>query len=88
MLKTTFVKTILLKFFGSWISGTYKAWIAKIIVEYAYTELAEPIVKLVFRKAGYLYSKVEGKIIIEKIKEARDENNPDKYDAAVDLIFK
>jgi hypothetical protein len=87
-LKSTFVKTILLKMFGSAISGGYKAWIAKLIVEYAYEELAEPIVKLVFRRAGYLYNKVEGKIIIEKIKEARDENNSEKYNSAVDVIFK
>lgn len=87
-LKSTFVKTILLKMFGSIVSGSYKAWIAKLIVEYAFEELAEPIIKLAFRKMGYVYNRIEGEIQIKKLNEAREKNDEKAYNLVIDDILK
>ena len=87
-LKSAFVKTILLQIFGSVISGKYKAWIAKVIVEYAFESLALPIIQLGFRKMGYAYHKAEGQIIFKKIEEAKANNDENKYDEAIDGLFR
>lgn len=87
-LKSQFVRMILLKMFGKMISGGYKAFIAKLIVEYAFEELALPIIQLGFRKMGYVYHKVEGQIIFKKIEEAKANNDENKYDSAIDDLFR
>lgn len=87
-LKSAFVKTILLQIFGSVISGKYKAWIAKIIVEYAFDTLALPIIQLSFRKMGYAYHRIEGQIIFKKIEEAKANNDEKQYDQAIDNLFR
>lgn len=88
LLKQAWVKTILLQIFGSWVSGTYKLWIAKQIVEYAFDTLALPIVQLTFRKMGYAYHKAEGAIIFKRIEEAKATDDEKKYDKAVDDLFR
>jgi hypothetical protein len=88
LLKSAFVKTILLQIFGSVVSGKYKAWIAKIIVEYAFDTLALPIIQLSFRKMGYVYYRVHGDILFKRIEEAKNDNNMKAYDDAVDSLFR
>lgn len=88
LLKSAWVRMILLKMFGSAISGGYKAWIAKVIVEYAFDELALPIIKLAFRKMGYVYHRAEGQIIFKRIEQAKEENDQAKYDSAIDDLFR
>ena len=87
-LKSAFVKAILLRWLGSAMSGTYKAWIAKVIVEYAFNTLALPIVQLTFRKMGYAYHRIEGQIIFKRIEDAKASNDQEKYDKAVDDLFR
>lgn len=87
-LKSAFVKTILLQIFGSVISGKYKVWIAKLIVEYAFDSLALPIINLAFRKMGYVYYRVQGDIIFKRIEQAKADNDATKYDKAVDDLFR
>lgn len=87
-LKQAWVKTILLQIFGSVISGKYKAWIAKIIVEYAFESLALPIINLAFRKMGYVYYRVQGDILFKRIEQAKADNDMVKYDKAVDDLFR
>jgi hypothetical protein len=87
-LKQAWVKTILLQIFGSVISGKYKAWIAKIIVEYAFETLALPIIQLSFRKMGFVYYRVQGDILFKRIEEAKADNDMVKYDKAVDDLFR
>lgn len=88
LLKQAWVRTILLQIFGGMISGGYQAWIAKLIVEYAFESLALPIINLGFRKMGYVYYKVQGDIIFKRIEQAKEDNNATKYDAAVDSMFR
>jgi hypothetical protein len=88
VLKNAWVRMILLKVFGAAISGGYQAWIAKLIVEYAFDTLALPIIKLSFRKMGYVYHKAEGQIIFKRLEEAKVENDKVKYDAAIDDLFR
>lgn len=87
-LKQAWVKTILLQIFGSVVSGKYKAWIAKIIVEYAFGSLALPIIQLSFRKMGFVYYRVQGDILFKRIEEAKNDNNMKAYDDAVDSLFR
>lgn len=87
-LKSQFVRVILLKMFGSAISGGYKAFIAKLIVQYAFDELALPIIQLAFRKMGYVYHRTEGQIIFKRIEEAKVTDDEKKYDQAVDDLFR
>ena len=65
----------------------FKAWLIKEIAEHLYDEIGEPIVKAVLAKAGYLYTKVEGSVIVKKIEEAKNENNQSDYDSNMDDIF-
>ena len=78
-LKGAAVKAVLKRFL---ISGGIKGWLISFIVEEAFEEIAEPILKAVGRKIGYVIDRVEGSIVINKIEEARDENNQDEYDRA------
>lgn len=88
LLKQAWVKTILLQIFGAAISGGYQAWVAKLIVEYAFDKLALPIVQLTFRKMGYAYHRIEGQIIFKRIEEAKANNDQAKYDKAIDDLFR
>jgi hypothetical protein len=88
LLKVAWVRTILLQIFGAAISGGYQAWIAKLIVEYAFDTLALPIIQLAFRKMGYVYHREEGKIIFTRMEEAKRDNDKVKYDSAVDDLFR
>lgn len=88
LLKQAWVRTILLQIFGGMISGGYQAWIAKLIVDYAFESLALPIINLAFRKMGYAYYRVQGDIIFKRIEQAKEDNNAKKYDEAVDRLFR
>lgn len=66
----------------------FKAWLIKEIAEHLYDEIGEPVVKAILAKAGYLYTKVEGTVIVNKIEEAKNENNQADYDTNMDDLFK
>lgn len=65
-----------------------KAWIVKFLIEELFEEIVEPLTKLALRKVKYEYRKHEGEVIIEKIKEARENKNEDDYNSHVDDIFR
>lgn len=77
------VKLALKKLLGSAAAGGFKAWLVTFVVKELYDEVAEPIIKLAFRKSGYVYNKIDGKIKIKKLREARNENDEDAYDNIV-----
>lgn len=64
-----------------------RAWLVKLVVTEFFDEIAEPIIKLGVRKANYTYNKIQGNILIEKIKEDINEGNQGSYDNHVDDIF-
>lgn len=82
-LKGKAVKLALKKILGSAVAGGFKAWIIKFIVTELFEEVAEPIIKLGFRKTGYLVDKAGGHYTLRRIENAQ--NNDDWYDAADDV---
>jgi len=86
-LKSAAVKAALLQFLGSTIAGGWKAWIIKFIVTELFEELAEPLVKYFFRKIGYVYDRIEGEIKFKRIEKAREDNDKNAYNIAVDDVF-
>lgn len=83
-LKGESIKLVFKTLFKSAPMGGFRLWLVKIIVKEFYVEIGEPVIKAVFVEGGYLYHKVEGKIIVKRIKDA---TNQAEYDAAMDDIF-
>jgi len=78
-LKGEAIKLALKKLLGSAAAGGIKGWIIKFVVEQLFEEVAQPIIELGFRKMGYLVHRIEGEIILKKIKDAKNENDFDRY---------
>ena len=62
----------------------FRKWVIKVIVENFFDEIADPIIKASFINMGYIYNRIEGKILIKKVQNA---NNQLDYDSAIDNIF-
>lgn len=86
-LKGAAVKAALKKLLGSAALGGFKTWIIKYIITELFEELAEPLMKAAFVKMGYFYDRVEGKIIVKRIEQAREAGNGEDYDNATDDVF-
>jgi hypothetical protein len=86
-LKGAGVKLALKKLLGTAAVGGFKVWLITFIVENLYEEFAEPLVKAVFVKLGYYYDRINGEIIVKKIRQAREDGNAEDYDAATDDVF-
>ena len=87
-LKSAAVKAALLRFLGSSISGGWKAFVVKFIVTELFEEIAEPIVRYAFREMGYAYNRIEGEVVLKKIKQAKKEDNEEDYNTHLDGAFK
>lgn len=87
-LKGAAVKAALKKLLGSAVMGGPKAWIIKFIVTELFEEIGEPIIKAGFTFMGYQYARIEGKIIVKKLEQAREDNNAENYDNASDDVFR
>ena len=85
-LKDKVVKTALIHLLGT--TAGWKAWILKFIVTELFEEVVEPMIKALFREIGHGVDKAEGKRKFQKIQEAMREEDPSKYDSAVDDVFK
>lgn len=68
--------------------GGFKGWLIRLVVTELYEEIGEPIIKYALNEVGYQYDKVKGRVIVRRIEKARNENNPDGYNSAVDSSFK
>ena len=86
-LKGEAVKLALQKLLGSALAGGFRGWLIKYAVEYLFEEVAEPIAKLTLRNVGYVYHRVEGKVILKKIQKAKEEGDGEDYDSAVDDLY-
>lgn len=86
-LKGAAVKAALKKLLGSAVAGGPKAWIISFITKELYDEFAEPLIIYALGKVGYVYSKVEGRILIKRLEEARENNDADAYNDAADDVF-
>jgi hypothetical protein len=86
-LKGAAVKAALKAFLGTAAGVGFKAWLIKFVVTELYEEIGEPLIKAAFVQMGYYYDRTKGKITIKRIQEARESNNGQAYNTAVDDIF-
>lgn len=56
-------------------------------VDKAWDEVVEPFMKVALVRAGYSYDVKQGKVLIEKLKQAEEANDQDTYDSTVDDIL-
>lgn len=59
--------------------GGLKGWLIKLVITEFYDEIAEPLIKLSMRKAGYIYEVNQGKHLLLEIENA--ENSDAWHDA-------
>jgi len=71
---------------GSRFAGI-KAWLVKMGVELFWDHVAEPIARYAVRKGLLGYDKIQGKIQVKRLSEARESGNAEDYDDATDGIF-
>ena len=79
-LEGEFVKLALKKLLGSSSMGGVRAWLISLLAKELYEEVGEPLVELALRKVGYAYNKFDGKVKVNKLKEARRAKDEDAYD--------
>ena len=78
------VKLALKKILGSAAAGGFKAWLVSFVVKELYDEIGEPLVRAALNRVGYTYDKIEGKVLIKKLREADNEAD---YDSTIDDIL-
>lgn len=86
-LKSKFVSMSIAKIIGSAALGGFRIWLIKFLVENLYDQIAEPIVKAILIKGGYVYDRIEGNVLVKKIEKAKEENNETDYNAGIDDIL-
>jgi hypothetical protein len=84
-LKGESVKAAFILIFKTAAFGGIRAWLINLAVGIFYHEIGEPVIRAVFAEGGYLYYRIEGRIIVKRIKDAQNEV---QYDSAIDDIFK
>lgn len=77
-LKQGAVKMALLKFLGPAAAG-WQAWLVSFIAEELFEEIAEPVIRLTFRKAGWAYDRVNGEVILKRVEDAKKTGDKHKY---------
>jgi len=77
-LKQGAVKMALLKFLGPAAAG-WQAWIVTFIATEMFEEIAEPIIRLTFRKAGWSYDRINGEVILKRIEDAKKTGDKHSY---------
>lgn len=66
---------------------TFKEWLISLIVDYLYDDIGEPILKLLLNRAEYAVEYIDGKLIVSRIKKAKNENDQTSYDHAMDDLL-
>ena len=86
-LKGEIVKVALRTFLKSGAGAGFQVWLVTFIAEEFADEIAEPIVKAMFTRAGYTYRKIDGKIMVKKLEEAQESGDEADYNSTVDDIL-
>lgn len=86
-LKGAAVKAALKSLLGASYMIGFKAWLVKFIVTELFEEIGEPLIKAGFIRMGYYYDRVNGNIIVKRIHEAREDENEQEYNNAIDDLF-
>lgn len=79
ILKGKVVKMALVKFLGSAAAGGITGWLVTFIVEELFERVAEPIIRMSFRKGALFYDKTEGKLMVRKIRKAKEGKDEEEY---------
>jgi hypothetical protein len=87
-LKSKFIVAALKKILGTSVATGFKGWLISWVAENFFEEIAEPLIKKSIRGLGYVYLKVEGKVIIKKLDQAQENNDENAYDSAMDDLLK
>lgn len=83
ILKAEAIRVAIIKILGSAAVGGFRVWLIKTIVGHFYDEVAE----VVFREAGYIYNKVNGKVLLKRLRKAQEEKDVKKIDDIRDDIL-
>ena len=82
ILKSKIVKMAVVRLIG--VSAGFKAWVLSMVLKYIFDLVAVPIINLAIRKGMLVYDTARGKIIVKKLKKAKEDGNEDDYDDIVD----
>jgi hypothetical protein len=85
-LKGAAIKAALKKILGSAVMGGFKAWLVKFVVTELFEQVGEPLIRLSFRKGLFLVDKVSGKLLIIKLRNAKENSDENSYDDAIDKL--
>ena len=85
-LKGALVKKALKIFLGTAAGVGFKAWLVKFLAENFYDEIVEPIIEAGLVEVGYVYHKVEGKVLVKRLRTAQEQNDEDAYNDTLDDI--
>lgn len=84
-LKDKFVKLALKKLLGTAAkTAGFKVWLVTFIAEEVFEDVGEPVAELVMVKMGYGFHKVEGKLLVKRLKEAE---SGEAYRAVINRIL-
>jgi hypothetical protein len=84
-LRGELIKKLVLIIVGA--STGFQAWIVGLAVGVLFDYVAAPILKEAARRGILIYDKVDGKIKLKKLKDARNEHDQDRYDSTIDDII-
>ena len=86
-LKGAIVKKALKTFLKSGAGVGFQGWLIKFVAEEFAEEIAEPVLKALFVEGKYILYKVDGKMLIKKLEEAKENNDVEAYNSTVDDIL-
>lgn len=65
----------------------FQAFLIDLVLEHFYDKIVEPVLKRSLRGISYTYDKIEGKVLIEKLNDAKASKNETDYNSTVDDIL-
>lgn len=69
------------------VSGSFQTYLVTQLVEFGYDRFVIPLSNYLIRRGLLFYDTTRGKIAIKDLRQAREDNNADDYDRAVDDIL-
>lgn len=86
LLKDKFIKASLKKVLGSSAAGGIKGWLVTYAATELYEEIAEPIMKYLWRKGNLYYDKQSGELKYKKIIKAKEGEDEATYISTIGSV--
>ena len=83
LLKREATKLALKKLAKGILKGSFGNWLITFAVENLMEEFVFPLIKKAFNVMGYHFDKIEGRILIKKLKDAEKKGDQNEYDDIV-----